>query len=559
MAERVATAWSAEPELAAALVAAGFDAAPAGDAALRVVRWPAQAMAPWLAVVGSADDAEAALRAGAIEVSSEAELGWRARHALHRWRERTRLAAYAELFALSRSWLEVVDPSFRLLDVNPAFEKHSGVARAEAIGRTTAELFRADTHAPAFYQTVAAALLGDGRWSGTLIARRLDGGLSFQDAALARVTVDGRIVGFVAEKRVELPADHDAQEVGAVLQRAASATLVIQDGVVQDASAPLLALLGRTRADLVGTQAAALELEPVASAVQVEAGASIRVRAKWQVRGAWLDVEVVVTGAVAGMRAFQVWTVHDVSRQMDSERQFARAVKAASDASLEKSRFLARMSHELRTPLNAIIGYSELLLEDATGEAVADLRRILGAASHLLGLVNDLLDLTRIEQGQSRLHLEQVPVAAIVDRVLVTCTPGATRTGTALVVDADPGLSVWGDAQRVGQVLINLVGNACKFTAQGTVTLRARTRGATVLFEVEDTGIGMTRAACARIFQPFVQADDTIHARYGGTGLGLTISRELVLQMGGEIGVRSQVGVGSTFWVRLPATAPAGG
>jgi PAS domain S-box-containing protein len=558
VAERLATAWSADPALAAALVAAGLHPASAADAGLRVARWPAQAMAPWLAVIASAEEAEAALHAGAIEVATEAELGWRSRRALQLWRERTRLAAYAELFALSRSWMEIVDPGFRLLDVNPAFEAHSGVSRADAIGRTTAELFRADTHAPAFYQSVAAALRGEGRWAGTLIARRLDGGLSFQDAALARVAVDGRVVGYVAEKRVDIPSEPDPQEVSAALQRAASATLVVQDGVVQDASPALLALLDRARADLVGTLAAQLELEPVASAVQVEVGASVRVRAKWQVRGAWLDVEVVVTGAVAGMHAFQVWTVHDVSRQMDSERQFARAVKAASDASLEKSRFLARMSHELRTPLNAIIGYSELLLEDATGESVADLRRILGAASHLLGLVNDLLDLTRIEQGQSRMHLEQVPVAAIVDRVVVTCTPGAARTGTALVVDADPDLSVWGDVQRVGQVLINLVGNACKFTAQGTVTLRARARGGSVHFEVEDTGIGMTRAACARIFQPFVQADDTIHARYGGTGLGLTISRELVLQMGGEIGVRSQVGVGSTFWVRLPATAPAG-
>ena len=231
-------------------------------------------------------------------------------------------------------------------------------------------------------------------------------------------------------------------------------------------------------------------------------------------------------------------------------------------ASQHKSQFLANMSHELRTPLNAIIGVTEMLQEDARDLGREDekepLERVLRAGRHLLALINDILDLSKIEAGKMELHLESFPLAPLIEDVVKTIQPIAEKNENALVVDcaADIG-AMRADQTRVRQALLNLASNANKFTERGTVRVEvhraAGNRGEWITIAVADTGIGMTEEQVGRLFQEFMQADASTTRKYGGTGLGLAISRRFCQMMGGDITVESEVGRGSTFTIRLPA------
>ncbi|MGD8794039.1 MAG: histidine kinase N-terminal 7TM domain-containing protein [Anaerolineae bacterium] len=243
-----------------------------------------------------------------------------------------------------------------------------------------------------------------------------------------------------------------------------------------------------------------------------------------------------------------------------------RAAEAASEA---KSTFLANVSHELRTPLNAIIGFSELLQEEAEdlgyGELIPDLDKIRIAGHQLLAIINDVLDLSKIEAGRMDLHLETFDLALLVEDVMTTSQPLAARNGNRLDVErsADPG-TMHADPVKIRQVLLNLLGNAAKFTQRGTITLSLDRApavpgdgdpgGGWIHFCVTDTGIGIDPAQLEHLFQPFTQADQSTTRKYGGTGLGLAISQIFCQMMGGGISVESTPGEGSTFTVRLPAT-----
>lgn len=233
----------------------------------------------------------------------------------------------------------------------------------------------------------------------------------------------------------------------------------------------------------------------------------------------------------------------------------------AEDASRAKSSFLANVSHELRTPLNAIIGYSEMLIEDAEAlgqqDAQADLRRILTAGRQLLTLINEVLDLSKIEAGKMTLHYEDFDLAVLAHEVFDTVRPLAEKNQNVLVLDAPRGgLPMRSDLTKVRQTLLNLLGNACKFTHEGEVRLRLGTETADdrdwALIHVSDTGIGMTPEQMGKLFQAFSQADASTVRKYGGTGLGLTISRKFSEVLGGELNVTSKPNDGSVFTVRLP-------
>ncbi len=244
--------------------------------------------------------------------------------------------------------------------------------------------------------------------------------------------------------------------------------------------------------------------------------------------------------------------------------QNARLFQQVEIANRLKSAFLASMSHELRTPLNAIIGYSEMLQEEMTdlGQTalVPDLGKINTAAKYLLELINTVLDLSKIEAGRMELYLERFPLTALVEDIAGLIQPLADRRANRFSVSCGPESGeMLADQTKVRQVLFNLLSNACKFTERGTIALAVRRdaavdpHDASVVFEVADTGIGMTAEQLGRLFQEFSQADASIARRYGGTGLGLALSRRLCDMMGGEIAVTSEPGRGSTFTVRLPA------
>ena len=232
-------------------------------------------------------------------------------------------------------------------------------------------------------------------------------------------------------------------------------------------------------------------------------------------------------------------------------------------ASQHKSQFLANMSHELRTPLNAIIGLTEMMVTNAarfgTEKAQEPLRRVQTAGTHLLGLINQVLDLSKIEAGKLELNPQIVPLAPLIDQVIGTARQLAEQNQNRLVVEASGDLgSLTVDPMRLRQILLNLLSNACKFTKQGEVMLRARKLADGrdwIAFAVADTGIGMTAEQQAKLFEEFTQADASTAQRFGGTGLGLAISRKLARMMGGDVTVTSEPGKGSVFTVRLPGDA----
>ena len=234
-----------------------------------------------------------------------------------------------------------------------------------------------------------------------------------------------------------------------------------------------------------------------------------------------------------------------------------------AEASQHKSDFLASMSHELRTPLNAIIGLTEMMVTNAarfgTDKAQEPLRRVNAAGTHLLGLINEVLDLSKIEAGKLELNPEPVNLARLIDEVIGTAGQLAEKNQNRLIVEAQEDLGALNaDSMRLKQILLNLLSNACKFTKAGEVALRVRKVADGrdwVELAVADTGIGLTAEQQAKLFQEFTQADSLTARRYGGTGLGLALSRKLARMMGGDVTVASEPGKGSVFTVRLPTGA----
>ena len=254
--------------------------------------------------------------------------------------------------------------------------------------------------------------------------------------------------------------------------------------------------------------------------------------------------------AIENVRLFD--EIQDKSRQL-------------AEASQHKSQFLANMSHELRTPLNAIIGVTEMLREDAEAlkQDVEPLDRVLGAGRHLLALINDILDLSKIEAGRMELQLESFALAPLIANVVKTIEPLAAKNANQVAVHCDGEIGTMrADQMRLRQALLNLMSNANKFTERGTITINAHHRqendGEWITLAVTDTGIGMTPEQMGKLFQEFSQASSSTASKYGGTGLGLVISRRFCQMMGGDIMVESEPGHGSTFTIRVPRIVEVG-
>jgi len=300
-----------------------------------------------------------------------------------------------------------------------------------------------------------------------------------------------------------------------------------------------------------GMETEALELSRLYAGEKTERSL-LRYKSKRARKGGGLfDVEInAMPVVVDGVQIGVVVIYHDIS-------ELEQARRASEDANKAKSAFLANMSHELRTPLNAIIGFTRIVKrkgQDVLPEKqVENLEKVLVSAEHLLGLINTVLDIAKIEAGRMDVQLASFELQPLIDLVLATSQPLVKQGQVSILAEVEPGLpTITSDREKIKQILINLVSNAAKFTHQGEIRIRARLEGVRLALEVSDTGIGISQESLGRIFEEFQQADSSTTRQYGGTGLGLAISRNLAHLLGGELEAHSVLGQGSTFTLWLP-------
>jgi PAS domain S-box-containing protein len=388
--------------------------------------------------------------------------------------------------------------------------------------------------------------------------------------------------GFIAiytdvteRKKAEQQLREDEERFRAI-DAASPVGLVIIDletGKLQHLNPAFCGMVGKDASELVGRRSSAIFDDPKVSDdfAAILDSKSLERRVLYLVRDDGTECSFMVSRVALEYRGKPavIASFVDITDRVQAEEELRKSKEAAESASRVKSSFLANMSHELRTPLNAIIGYSEILQEDAADRgdeaSVGDLVKIQSAGKHLLGLINDILDLSKIEAGRMDVYLEQVFLTRLVDEVKTIVDPMVKKNGNVLKVECAVDIgSLRTDLTKLKQSLINLLSNAAKFTKQGTVTLRltripADGGGSSVKFDIIDSGIGMTPEQLGRLFQAFTQADSSTTRNFGGTGLGLTITRHFCTLLGGAIDVKSVPGTGSTFTIVLPDHAEVKG
>jgi PAS domain S-box-containing protein len=430
-------------------------------------------------------------------------------------------------------------------------------ARAASLRRGEAVTFTAGTASPdgrGPRSAILAPIEVGGTWFGFL---------GFEDHRRERSWSDAELDGFRSAARMlgaSMTRQRDQEYVDNIL-RSMEESLLVTDTELQirRVNPSTLRLLGYSEEELIGRPAGQVILEREAPARRSAVERTYRTRTGQLIPVLFSSAEMRNgAGALEGY----VWLAQDMAELKRVQGELVRAKDAAEEANRAKSAFLANMSHELRTPLNAVIGYSEMLQEMAEDrgqpDLLPDLGKIQWAGKHLLGLINDVLDLSKIEAGKVELSIESLDVPLLIDDAASTIHPMVEKNGNRLeVACAEPVGGVLGDQTRVRQVLVNLLSNACKFTENGLIRLearRARRKGADwVEFRVTDTGIGMSPDQLDKLYRPFMQADASTTRKYGGTGLGLAISREFCSMMGGTLSAQSELGKGSVFTVRLPA------
>ncbi|HEX9165528.1 MAG TPA: response regulator [Gemmatimonadales bacterium] len=410
---------------------------------------------------------------------------------------------------------------------------------------------------------VVGPLMMGGHPVGAINVWHEDASRTFSEADQRLLTLFGQQAAIALENARLFSAAQRERQYFEVLVRNSPVAIVVldRDHRVVSCNPGFESLYGYTQAEVVGQNlddlitTAETRLQAVSYTVQASEDRTVQGFGQRRRKdGSMVDVEVLaVPIVIGGERVGMMGLYHDVTELL-SARQ------AAESANTAKSQFLANMSHELRTPLNAIIGYSEMLEEETSEQGhdqyVPDLQKIRAAGKHLLALINDVLDLSKIEAGKLELFLETFDLRSAVEDVATTVQPLIARNANTLVVEvaADAG-AITTDLTRFRQILLNLLSNASKFTERGTIRLRVEREGAEVVVSVTDSGIGMTPEQLGRLFEAFAQAEVSTSKKYGGTGLGLAITRRFCQLMGGDVTVASEPGRGSTFTVRLPASA----
>ena len=480
----------------------------------------------------------------------------------------------------------VTDADGRVTEMNPVASKLTGWSRDDARGVPATTVFDIVREMAAdLVESPVAEVLRTGQivlLTGNTALRRRDGTQTpIEDSASPVRDSQGEITGAVLIFRDVT----DRKQLEAEIHEAGARFRALADNIAQlawmaDASGDIFwynrrwfEYTGTTPGEMVGRDWLK-SVDPLeADAVATKFSETVSSGEFWEdtfpLRGAdgayrWFLSRAFPIRDESGTVTLYFGTNTDVSDQKAAEADLLRAKEIAEGANRTKTMFLANMSHELRTPLNAIIGYSEILQEEVEDrgmtELIPDLKKIHGAGKHLLSLINDILDLSKIESGKMDLYLETVGVDEMVRDVVATIQPLVGQNDNTVDVHIAPDVgSMLADVTKVRQSLLNLLSNASKFTRDGVITVDVQRRAANngsadeVFFSVSDTGIGMTDEQQTKLFEVFTQADATTTRRFGGTGLGLALTRRLCRIMGGDVEVESKPGLGSTFTIRLPA------
>ncbi len=458
--------------------------------------------------------------------------------------------------------------------VNSAFCQTTGYVIEEVVGKHS-RILKSGQQDITFYETMWSVLLAGKPWEGELLNRRKDGSIYPEQMTITPIIEEGEITHFVAIKRditEESKTKTRLKLIETAIQNIDQGILITgtnltDDGMeIQYVNAGFSHITGYAPEEVLGKRTAVLrgpqsDLGILAQIREALAqGRSFSSETVYRHKnGAPYDVELQYSPVRddKGKVTHFIGLLSDISLRKQAEETMRRVRDQALENSRLKSEFLSTMSHEIRTPMNGIIGMTDLLLDTPLNPEQRDFTSIVrDSAQSLLTIINDILDFSKIEAGKMEIEITDFSPVHIVEGAAELLVAKAREKKLSLMTFIDPSLPghLRGDPMRLRQVLVNLVGNAIKFTESGEIQVRALSdqQNWMVRFEIADTGIGMSPRTLERLFQSFTQADSSTTRKYGGTGLGLAICKRLVELMGGEIGVNSEEGKGSTFWFNLP-------
>jgi PAS domain S-box-containing protein len=456
--------------------------------------------------------------------------------------------------------------------VNQAFVNSSGYCREDIIGKNTG-LFKSGKTPQTTYETMWSALHDGKTWHGELINKNKRGEDSIQRTWITPIRQDNQIVSHYLSVTEDVTERKKTEatliKLSMALEQSLSSVMITDlDANIEYVNQAFVNSTGYSREEIIGQKPSLLKSGKTSKATYDEMWAALLAGKAWEAEVTNLNkqgeefIELTWLSPIRqsnGIITHYLGVKEDITQRKKNEALLLAAKERAENLSKTKSQFLANMSHEIRTPMTAIIGFSDLaLLNEEPEETYQYLQNISTASKHLLTILNDILDVSKLEAGQMRLQLERFKLDDLRTTLYGLLVNTAQKKGLSLTIDIGGKVpdTFIGDSLRLRQVLINLLGNAIKFTQQGSVTLtislqQLNVTEARLLFAVTDTGMGISAQQQDKLFQPFSQVDDGFSRNFEGTGLGLVISQDLVQLMGGSIKLDSHVGLGSCFSFEL--------